>query len=135
MIRTRSGMRHLARIALAASCTAVLVVTPASHACAASRTVGFEYQHLWITPEFKTSDGTIKLTVKSCNHPKSDMTVTLRSTDGINTDIGHERIKCAEGNTVSFDGLRGGTFEFELGKLDDGTTHKGTATYTYSTPK
>ncbi|MFJ6380822.1 hypothetical protein ACIQI7_12610 [Kitasatospora sp. NPDC092039] len=127
--------RRLAQIALAATCTAVLAATQTSQAFAASRTVSFEYTHLWVTPEFETGDGTIALTVKSCNRPKSDMTIALRSTDGINTDIGHERIRCAEGSRVSFDGLKGGTFEFELGKLDDGTTFKGTATYSYPAPK
>lgn len=73
--------------------------------------------------------------MKSCNRTKSDMTITLRNTDGPNTDIGHERVKCAEGSRASFDGLKGGTFEFELGKLDDGTTFKGTATYSYPAPK
>ncbi|MFJ2188744.1 hypothetical protein ACIOJE_12420 [Kitasatospora sp. NPDC087861] len=135
MIRSRTGMRNVGRIAVAACCTAVLAVSQASLAYAASRTVSFEFQHLWITPEFETGDGDIRFTVKSCNRPKSEMTVTLRSADGINTDIGHRTIECREGNGVVFDGLRGGTFEFELGKLDDGKTFKGTATYSFPAPK
>ncbi|MFB7122193.1 hypothetical protein [Kitasatospora sp. NPDC056273] len=135
MNRSRFGMRHLARIAAAAGCAAVLAVTQASQAYAASRTVSFEYEHLWITPEFEAGDGNIHFTVKSCDHPKSDMTVTLRRTDGINTDLGHETILCHEGYRATFDGLRGGTFEFELGKLDNGKAFKGTATYSFTAPK
>ncbi|MGX4733180.1 hypothetical protein [Kitasatospora griseola] len=135
MARSRNRARYLARIALAAACVASAAVAQTTHAYAASRTVRFEYEHLWITPEFETGDGDIHFTVKSCDHSTSKMTVTLRSTDGINTDIGHETIYCREGDRATFDGLRGGTFEFELGKLDDGRAFKGTATYSFSAPQ
>ncbi|WP_326812939.1 hypothetical protein OIE62_00495 [Streptomyces scopuliridis] len=136
MPRSRTAMRRLTRIAVTTSCAAALAVTQAAQAHAASRTVNFNYSHLWQTPEFKTGGGAVHFTVKKCNDPHRDMTVLLRATDGINIDVGTRTIKCRAGaKAVIGDGLKGGTFELELGKLDDNTYFKGTATYSFTAPK
>ncbi|MEV5148191.1 hypothetical protein AB0L14_28315 [Streptomyces sp. NPDC052727] len=125
------------RLALTVCCAAVLAATQATPAYAASRTVHFDYTHLWLTPEFETAGGPIHFTVKACDRPTKDMTVLLRRTDGFNYDVGTETIKCRANQRATFDVGRNpaGTYEFELGKLDDGTRFKGTATYSFTGPK
>ncbi|MGW2089277.1 hypothetical protein [Streptomyces sp. NPDC001880] len=129
--------RHLKRVVLATCCVAALAVTQAAQAHAASRTVSFNYQHLWLTPEFKTGGGPIHFTVKDCNRTGQSMTVLLRRTDGFNYDVGSETIKCRAGQKAVFDVGKNpaGTYEFELGKLDDGRYLKGTGTYSFSARK
>ncbi|MFJ8856122.1 hypothetical protein [Streptomyces sp. NPDC102437] len=128
--------RRLPRASVALSCACALVVMQAAQAEAASRTVNFNYSHLWLTPEFKTGGGAVHFTVKNCNYPKRDMTVLLRATGGINTDIGTETIKCRAGARATIGkGLKPGTFELELGKLDDGKRFKGTGTISFAAPK
>ncbi|GJF24987.1 MULTISPECIES: hypothetical protein [Streptomyces] len=136
MARSRTAMRRLSRVAVTMCCATALAVTQAAQAHAASRTVNFNYSHLWLTPEFKTGGGAVHFTVKKCNYPKRDMTVLLRATDGVNVDVGSETIKCRAGaQAVIGDGLKSGTFELELGKLDDNKYFKGTATYSFTTPR
>ncbi|MET7814283.1 hypothetical protein ABZT26_25970 [Streptomyces sp. NPDC005395] len=134
---SRTAARRLKRVVLAAGCTAALVVTQAAQAHAASRSVSFNYKHLWLAPEFKTGGGPIHFTVKSCDRTSQNMTVRLRRTDGFNYDVGSETIQCRAGQKVVFDVGKNpaGTYEFELGKLDDGTYLKGTATYSFNAPK
>lgn len=136
MNHARTVKRRLSRASVALCCACALGVMQAAQAHAASRTVNFNYSHLWPTPEFKTGGGAVHFTVKNCNYPKRDMTVLLRATDGINTDIGTETIKCrAGGKAVIGRGLKPGTFELELGKLDDGDYFKGTGTISFTAPK
>ncbi|MCX5199265.1 hypothetical protein OOK31_36200 [Streptomyces sp. NBC_00249] len=135
MLRSRSATPRLARLALTACCAAALALTQAAPAHAASRTVRFDYTHLWKTPEFDISRGEIHFTVKECDRPKKDMTVLLRRTDGFNYDVGSETVKCRAGERVVFGNEPPGTYEFELGKLDDGTYFRGTATYSFPAPR
>ncbi len=126
-------MRRLSHVTVTTCCAAVLIVTQAASAHAASRTVNFEYQHIWLTPEFETGiRGRIHFTVKKCDHPNGDMTVLLRRTDGYNYVAGTEKIKCRSGQSAKFDDHPAGTYEFELGKLDDYKFFKGTATYSFN---
>jgi hypothetical protein len=136
MLGSCTAARHLKRVTFATCCAAALAVTQAAQAHAASRTVSFNYQHLWLTPEFKTGGGPIHFTVKSCNRTSQSMTVLLRRTDGFNYDIGSRAIKCRAGQRAVFDvgSNPAGTYELELGKLDDGEYLKGTGTYSF-TPK
>lgn len=135
MSRSRAATRRLTHIAVTMSCAVALAITQAAQAHAASRTVNFNYSHLWLTPEFKTGGGAVHFTVKKCNYPNRDMTVLLRATDGINVDVGSRAIKCRAGTkAVIGDGLKGGTYELELGKLDDNKYFKGTATYSFNAP-
>ncbi len=128
-----AALRHLSRIAAILCCSTTLAVTQVASASAASRTVNFEYQHIWLTPEFKTGiRGRIHFTVKKCDHPNGDMTVLLRRTDGYNYVSGTEKIKCRDGQTAKFEDHPAGTYEFELGKLDDYKFFKGTATYSFN---
>ncbi|WP_369175777.1 hypothetical protein [Streptomyces mutabilis] len=137
MTRSRAVTRHLKNVALTVCCTAALAVTQAAPAHAASRTVSFNYKHLWLTPEFKTGGGPIHFTVKSCDRTSQNMTVRLRRTDYLNYDVSSETIKCRAGQKVVFDVGKNpaGTYEFELGKLDDSKYVKGTATYSFSAPE
>ncbi|MET9587124.1 hypothetical protein ABZY10_29350 [Streptomyces sp. NPDC006539] len=133
MPRSLAVTRHLTRTAVTACCATALALTQAAQAHAASRTVNFSYQHLWTTPEFTTGiRGAIHFTVKRCDHTSGDMTVLLRRTDGFNYDVGSETIKCRAGQTANFDDDPAGTYEFELGKLDNGKFFKGTATYSFN---
>ncbi|WP_108934657.1 hypothetical protein [Streptomyces ardesiacus] len=134
MTSSRATAQRVKRIAIATGCAAALAVTQAAQAHAASRTVSFNYQHLWLTPEFKTGGGPIHFTVKTCNRTSQSMTVLLRRTDGFNYDIGSSTIKCRAGQRAVFDvgSNPAGTYEFELGKLDDGKYLKGTGTYSFT---
>ncbi|MGW2088303.1 hypothetical protein [Streptomyces sp. NPDC001880] len=135
MTRFRTVMRHLMRAAVTTCCAAALAVTQAAPAHAASRTVRFDFQHLWLTPEFDTgSRGTVTFTVNKCNSPKN-LTVLLRRTDGFNYISGREVIKCRAGQKINFTQEPSGTYEFELGKLDDGDYFKGSATYMFPSPR
>ncbi|MGW7579233.1 hypothetical protein [Streptomyces sp. NPDC054765] len=132
MTSSRTVLRHLARIAATACCAAALAVTQTVQAYAASRTVSFNFEHLWQTPEFKTAGGAIAFRVIKCNRPNSDMTVVLWDTDGWNQELERAVIKCRPGARATLgDGTKPGNFMFELGKLDDGKALKGTATYSY----
>ncbi|MFE1365639.1 hypothetical protein ACFW84_15545 [Streptomyces anulatus] len=136
MNHAHSWKRYLPRASVALCCACVLGVLQAAPAHAASRTVNFNYSHLWLSPEFKTGGGAVHFTIKNCNYPERDMTVLLRATHGINTDIGTETIKCRKGaKTAIGKGLKPGTFELELGKLDDGKYFKGAGTISFTAPK
>ncbi|WP_326581732.1 hypothetical protein OIE69_43990 (plasmid) [Actinacidiphila glaucinigra] len=137
MCRTPTVVRHLARAAVTACCVAALALTQAAQAHADSRTVNFDYQHLWITPEFKIGGGAIQFKVKKCNRPNGDMTVLLRRTDGFNYVVSSEKIRCRAGDKVVFNvgSNPAGTYEFELGKLDDYKFFKGSATYSFTSPR
>ncbi|KUN50763.1 hypothetical protein AQJ43_31565 [Streptomyces avermitilis] len=126
-------VRHLTRATVTSCCAAALALTQTVQAHAASRTVNFNYQHIWKTPEFETGiRGRIHFTVKKCDHPNGDMTVLLRRTDGFNYVVGSRNIKCRAGHTANWDDDPAGTYEFELGKLDDYKFFKGTATYSFN---
>ncbi|MEK0097846.1 hypothetical protein WDA79_04880 [Streptomyces sp. A475] len=132
MPRSRPVRRHLTRITATALCAVALAVTQTTQAHAAGRTVRFSFQHLWLTPEFTTgARGAIHFTVKKCDHPSQKMTVLLRRTDGFNYDIGSRTLTCRAGRRAVFADQPKGTFEFELGKLDDGKYFKGTGTSSY----
>ncbi|MET8769465.1 hypothetical protein [Streptomyces sp. NPDC004658] len=137
MPRSRTVMRYLTRVTTIACCTTALAITQVVQAHADSRTVSFDYTHLWTTPEFDTGGGPVHFTVKKCNRPNKDMTVRLRRTDGLNYDVDSQTIKCQAGSKVIIDVGKNpaGTYEFELGKLDDGTHFKGTATYSFTSPR
>jgi hypothetical protein len=125
--------RHLGRATATVCCGTALALTQTAQAHAASRTVDFSYQHIWKTPDFETGiRGRIHFTVKRCDHPNGDMTVLLRRTDGFDYVVGSRTIKCRAGQTANFDDDPAGTYEFELGKLDDYTFFKGTATYSFN---
>ena len=133
-IVTRSLMkRRLARAAVTACCAAGLAITQAVPAHAKTVQVRFDYAHLWQTPEFKTTaKGGITFKVETCNRTGQKMTVLLRRTSGINHDIGTRTIKCSAKQTASFRNVAAGTYEFELGKLDDGRHFQGLASYTFT---
>ncbi|MFD8414613.1 hypothetical protein ACFV2Q_23120 [Streptomyces sp. NPDC059650] len=132
MASSRAVSRHLARIVAPACCAAVLALTQTVNAYAASRTVNFNFEHLWQTPEFKTGGDTISFRVARCNRPNKDMTVVLWNTDGWNQELDRAVIKCRPNASAKLGaGTKPGHFMFELGKLDDGKAFKGTATYSY----
>ncbi|MFI9781791.1 hypothetical protein ACIHCV_45720 [Streptomyces sp. NPDC051956] len=133
MPRSRTVRRRLTPVAGTALCGAALSVTQAAPAHATTQTVSFTYQHLWLTPEISTRvRGAISFIVQKCDHPNQKMTVLLRRTDGFNYDIGSRTIYCRAGQRAAFADQPKGTFEFELGKLDDGKVFKGTGTSSFT---
>lgn len=133
-IVTRSLMkRRLARAAVTACCAAGLAITQAVPAHAKTVKVRFDYAHVWKTPEFKTTaTGRITFKVETCNRAGQKMTVLLRRTSGFNHDIATRTIKCSAGQTATFQNVARATYEFELGKLDDGKHFQGLASYTFT---